>query len=264
MVDDSIERLERLFEQTIDVSHAVAVCNGSAALHTALVCSEIGYDDIVIVTPYTFPATVNAIMITGGRPRFVDIDPDTYCLDTDLVQEVLDDEDISAVLTVDLFGNFASDMKALWVMCRQNNIPLIEDASQAFGATHQGRFAGTWGDIGTFSFYASKNLWSFEGGMVVTGSHSIAEKARIFRNHGMKDGEMVMLGTNYKFNRLCALVAETNLRLHLPAIISELGRYGPEDGYYPRVVYEYEYYRKLGITGNCPVAEEMARKVREQ
>ena len=262
MVVNPVRSLEMEVQSFLDVDNAIGVCNGTAALHTSLLACGIQKGDQVITTPFTFPATANAILMCGATPVFVDISPQTLCLDEKLVRGTLKGEDISGVLTVDLFGRF-SDMEELEALCLDHGIPLVEDASQAFGAKYENRFAGTWGDAGTFSFYASKNLWSFEGGMIVTDNDVIAHKAYLIRNHGLDDyGEMIMMGYNYKMPWICAFIADTNLRLHKPGIVAELGRYGLEDGYYPRVVYEHKHYRQLGITGYCPVAEKIAKYVR--
>lgn len=257
-----VEDFEHEVESLIGCKYARAVNNGTAALKSALKACQIEPGDKIITTPYTFVATCNAILNVGATPVFVDIDPETLCLDADLVWTMLNlYVNAQAILTVDLFGKFA-DMDRLRASADRHGIPLIEDASQAFGAWYGERYAGTIGDVGTFSFYASKNLSTFEGGMVVTDDHSIADYVEMYRNHGFNDyGDMVILGENLKMPRLLALIGSTNLRLHKKGILAEVGNYSWKDGYYPKLVYQHPYYKERGIVGHCPVAEEMAARV---
>lgn len=262
MVDQVVE-FERTVEEFIGVEYAVAVCNGTAALHTALLSCGIGPGDEVVTTPFTFIATTDSILNCGAKPIFADIDPISQCLDVKLVEKVVEENsNIRAILGVDLFGrlNGVTDLSRI---AGEYDLLYIEDASQAFGATAKNRFAGTFGDVGTFSFYASKNLHCFEGGMLVTDCEELAKMAKMIRNHGMdEEGNKVTVGWNYKMSRMLAFIGDTNLRLHKPGILAELGRYSILDGYYPRVVYDNDLYRRLGVTGSCPVAERLATKIR--
>jgi len=263
-----VEAFEAEFRDFVGSKHAVAVSSGSAALHNALLSLDLKPGRIVVTTPFTFISTVNAILQCGAHPVFADIDPETYCIDPEDVARKIEGLGdfrlhVQGVLAVHLFGN-TCDVDGLLKICRREDLFLVEDCSQALGAQIRGKQVGTWGDAGTFSFYATKNLWTFEGGMLVTDDDEVAKRARQIRNHGLDDsGRMVRMGYNYKLNWLSAFLGETMLRLHKPAILAELGRYGIKDGYYPHVVYDHPYYRKLGITGACPVAEATAEKVRK-
>jgi perosamine synthetase len=261
--DDITKMFEDEICKYIGSKYAVVVNNGTAAIHTALLASVV--QDIVLTTPFTFPASVDPIIQVGALPVFCDIDPKTFCLDPHKVEEMIQG-DINgycdALLTVDLFGNM-DNLTELRELCNEFGLIMIEDASQAFGASKNGKRAGTFGDVGTFSFYASKNMWTFEGGAIVTDVDEIAERAIMIRNHGFNDkGEKVMEGFNYKIPRICSFIGLTNLRLHKQGIEAELGKLSPKDGYYPRVVYDHQYYKDFGLVGHCPVAEEIARKVR--
>ncbi len=258
--DDVIKLFEEEIAKYIGTKYVVAVSNGTSAIHTALIASDTWAD--VITTPFTFIATVDPILQIGRKPIFVDIDRKTLCLDPELVQKKLEENNrISTILNVDLFGN-TENLLEIRKICDNSAVKFIEDASQAFGAkVKDGRRAGSIGDVGTFSFYASKNLWTFEGGALVTDDPDIDKKARMIRNHGFdENGEKVMEGYNYKMPRLCAFIGLTNLRLHKIAIESELGMLSPKDGYYPKTVYQNKYYKKYACS--CPVAEEVALKVR--
>jgi len=262
-----VESFEAEFRQFVGAEYAAAVCNGSAAILNALIAIGMKPERAVITTPYTFPATANAVMMCGAKPLFVDIDSDTLCLDADKIEDVLTSHlDVAAILAVHLFGRMA-DVERIGELCADYGVAFVEDASQALGAKHKGRFAGTWGDAGTFSFYASKNLPTFEGGMIVTNRREVYEKILQIRNHGFNgDGEMVRFGFNYKMPWICAFLGQQYLKLHKPAIFAELGRYGPEDGYYSRLVYEHQFYREnpnLWSKRDCPIAEWMAEKIRK-
>jgi perosamine synthetase len=261
--DNVTEMFEAEIAKYIGCKHVVAVNNGTAAIHTALLASAV--QDVVITTPFTFQASIDPIIQVGALPVFCDIDPKTFCLDPkEVIKTVSEDYSgyCDALLGVDLFGN-TENLPELREVCDDFGLLFIEDASQAFGASKDGKKAGSFGDVGTFSFYASKNLSTFEGGALVTDDDDIAERARMIRNHGFNDkGEKVMEGFNYKIPRLCSFIGLTNLRLHKKGIESELGLLSPKNGYYPHVVYDNQYYMDLGVTGHCPVAEEIARKVR--
>lgn len=259
-----VELFEDEFRKYVGSGYAAAVCNGTAALHSALLACKMQARWRVITTPFTFPATVNAILYCGGIPVFADIDPDTYCIDAYEVERLAKtDYRIRAVIAVDLFGN-TPQLDYLREFCDEERIVLVEDASQALGAKYKDKMAGTWGDVGTFSFYATKNLWTYEGGMVVTDNELIDRNVRMIRNHGLnEEGQMVALGYNYKMPWNCAFQGWQQLLLHKPAIEAELGRYGPWDGYYPQLVYDHPYYKRKNIFGDCPVAEGVARDVKE-
>lgn len=188
-----IEEFEKEFCRFTGAKYAVAVCNGTSALHVALMALGVCKGDGVITTPFTHISTVNAILYCGAHPLFADINRENFCIDPQQVAKVLhDNSDVKAILCVHLFGNVCN-LASLRVRADHYGVKLVEDCAQAFGRTYTVRgkktttvSVGRMGDIGTFSFYASKNLWTFEGGMLVTDNDELAKKARLLRSHGQE------------------------------------------------------------------------------
>lgn len=178
-----VRALEEAFAAYCGVGHAVATSSGTAALHLALLAHGIGPGDEVITTPFSFVATANSILYTGARPVFVDIDPATYNLRADLVCRAITIR-TRALLVVHLYG-LPADMDRLVAIAEFHGLALIEDASQAHGAEHKSRRVGSFG-TGCFSFYATKNMTTAEGGMITTDSGTLAETCRALRQHGMR------------------------------------------------------------------------------
>lgn len=268
-----ITDFEEEFKRFTGARHAIACCNGTAALHTALIAIGIKHGDKVITSPFSFIATANSILYCDATPVFADIDPKTYCIDPAKVEEKMEwtptvkaVKAVKAVLVPHIFGNVC-DIDSLKQICKRWNILLVEDCAQALGATYKGKHVGNFGSFGTFSFYASKNLWTFEGGMLITNNSHLAQKARMIINHGQSEKyKHEILGYNYRMPQICALIGLTTLKLHKKAILVELGSYGIEQGHYPEVIYNQPLYKKLGITGDCPNAEAAAaaaKKVRK-
>jgi len=262
-----IDEFEELVEEFLNTPHAIAVCNGTAGLHTAVSILGVGKDDVVITTPFSFIASANCILFNGATPVFADIDSKTLCIDPKEIEKRIKDcrlvgKEPKAIIVVHLFGK-ACDMDAIMKIARKYGIPVIEDCAQAFGVKYKGRYVGTIGDIGVFSFYATKNLWTFEGGMVVTHWNTFAGWARAFIDHGQVNKyEHTILGHNYRMPQICALIGLTQLKLHKTGIIAELGTYGVKTGHYPDVIYNQPLYKRLGIKGNCPIAEKAAKEAR--
>lgn len=258
-----ITEFEREFCEFTGAKHAIAVCNGTASLHTALLTLGITTGTKVVTTPFSFIASSNAILYCGATPVFADINPKTYCIDPKRVREAIEaNSNVKAILCVHLFGK-PCELDQLQTIAHINNLRLIEDCAQAFGATYMGKHVGTYGDFGCFSFYTSKNLWTFEGGMLTTNNPMHAQIARQLINHG-RDGKHrhVVLGYNYRMPEPCALMGLRMLQRHQKGMLAELGSYGPDEGYYPYVIYDQPLYRRLGIKGNCPNAEKVAKYVR--
>jgi len=178
-----VAKLEERFAQVCEVKHAVAVSSGTAALHLALLAHGLGPGDEVITSPFTFVASVNSILLTGARPVFVDIDEETFNLNSALVERALTPQ-TRAILPVHLYG-YMCDMEALQAIADKHGLTIVEDACQAIGATYRGQAAGSFG-TGAFSLYATKNVMAGEGGMITTNDDTIAEQCRLLRNHGMK------------------------------------------------------------------------------
>ena len=211
-----VHRFEQTFAAYVGVRHAIAVSNGTVALHAALLGAGIGPGDRVVTTPFTFVATANSILYCGAVPVFCDIDPETFNLSPAALAETLAalkeaGTPAKAVLLVHLFG-LPCDMAAIMAIAAEHGAIVIEDCAQAHGAAYNGRRVGTFGVAGTFSFYATKNLTTGEGGMVVTDSDEVARRVRRLVNHGRVDRyEHALLGYNYRMTDLAAAMGLVQL-----------------------------------------------------
>jgi dTDP-4-amino-4,6-dideoxygalactose transaminase len=211
-----VRAFETEFATYCGVSHCVGVGSGSDALMLALLASDIGKGDEVILPSHTFVSTALAVSWVGATPVFVDIDENTYTLDPELVKGAVTPR-TRAIIPVDLYGQCA-DMDSLAELARTHGIRLIEDAAQAHGAEYRGKRAGSLGDIGCFSFYPTKNLGAFgDGGAVVTDDDSIAERVRRLRDYGRADTyRFVETGHNSRLDELQAAALRVKLA-HLDA-----------------------------------------------
>jgi dTDP-4-amino-4,6-dideoxygalactose transaminase len=216
---DVVDEFEREFADYCETDHAIAATNGTAALHAALESVGVSPGSGVITTPFSFVATANAIRFAGGIPLFADIDPETYNLDPESVEELVRTrpEQIDAIVAVHLYG-LPANMDALRDIADAHDIALVEDAAQAHGARYRGDRVGSLGDVATFSFYPTKNMTSGEGGMITTDRDDVAEAARRFVNHGREtEGyEHVELGHNFRMTNLEAAIGRAQLE-RLPA-----------------------------------------------
>jgi dTDP-4-amino-4,6-dideoxygalactose transaminase len=171
------------FASYLGVRHCVGVSDGTEALYLALRALDVGPGDEVITVSHTFFATVEAIMLVGATPVFVDVDPVTFTIDVTQLERAVTPR-TKALLPVHLYGLMAN-MDGIMMFAKKNGLRVVEDTSQAHGATRDGRTAGTVGDIGTFSFYYSKNLGAYgEAGGVVTNDDELAQKVAALRDHG--------------------------------------------------------------------------------
>lgn len=206
-----VESFEREFAEYVGVEYAVAVANGTAALDLVLKAYGIAPGDEVITTPFTFVATANAILYQGAKPVFADIDPKTYNIDPNSVLESITPRS-KAIIVVHLYGQPA-DMKALREIADDHKLILIEDAAQAHGAEFEGKKAGSLGDAAIFSFYATKNMTTGEGGMVTTNDRRIAERVKLLRDHGQAEKYLhVELGYNLRMTSIQAAIGRVQLR----------------------------------------------------
>ncbi|MDI6891129.1 MAG: DegT/DnrJ/EryC1/StrS family aminotransferase [Thermodesulfovibrionales bacterium] len=180
-----VSEFEKKIADYHGVSEAVGVASGTDALHLSIDALGIGEGDEVITTPFTFFATVEAILYTGAKPVFVDIEPDTFNLDVSQI-DIKITEKTKAILPVHLFGHMA-DMEEILKIAGRYGLKVIEDCAQSFGADLNGRRAGGFGDAGCFSFYPSKNLGGYgDGGIIVLDDSKVADIVRRLRNHGSK------------------------------------------------------------------------------
>ena len=197
-----VAEFEQTFAQLLGVRHAVAVNNGTTALVAAIQALDLQPGDEVITTPFTFIATLNAILEAGAVVRFGDIRASDFCLDPESVRSQITDR-TKVIMPVHLYGQSA-DMGPIVELAREHDLAIVEDAAQAHGATYRGTAVGNFG-IGCFSFYATKNLTTGEGGVITTNDDAVAEKLRIMRNQGMRARyEYVMAGHNYRMTDLQA------------------------------------------------------------
>ena len=177
-----VEEFEQKFAEWVGAEHAIAVNSGTAALHTALLSCDIGPEDEVITSPFTFIASGNSILYTGAEPVFADIDLKTYTLNPDAIEELIT-ENTKAILPVQLYGQSAN-MDRINEIAEKYGLIVIEDAAQAHGATCNGQKVGSIGDMSCFSFYPTKNMTTSEGGIITTDDEDLADNARMFRAHG--------------------------------------------------------------------------------
>lgn len=200
-----VAQLESEFGARYGSSHAVAVNNGTTALIAALEVLELQPGDEVITTPFTFIATLNAILQAGATAVFADARTDDFNIDADAVRAQVTDR-TRVVAPVHLYGQMA-DMDPIVEIADSDGLRILEDSAQAQGATYKGRFAGTYG-LGTFSFYATKNMTTGEGGMVTTDDDRLADRLRLLRNQGMRARyQYEMAGNNYRLTDLQAALA---------------------------------------------------------
>lgn len=222
-----VREFEEKFAAWAGIKHAVAVSSGTAALHLALLTQGFGPGDEIITTPVSFIASANCILYVGARPVFADIEPDYFTLDPAEVEQCITPL-TKAILLVHLYGQ-PCNMEAFADLAARYNLRLIEDACQAHGARFGGRMVGSWGTA-CYSFYATKNLTTGEGGMLTTNDDNIANLARLWREHGSPQRYVhELLGYNLRLTdlqaalglrQLAALEANNAKRLSNAAYLS--------------------------------------------
>ncbi|MCS7172626.1 MAG: DegT/DnrJ/EryC1/StrS family aminotransferase [Armatimonadetes bacterium] len=208
-----VERFEAAFSAYVGARFGIATSSGTTALQAVLEAAGIGPEDRVIVPPFTFVATSNAVVHRGAVPVFVDIEPDTFNLDPNRVEEALRrHRDVRAILVVHLYG-LPARMDALCDLARRYGLLLIEDAAQAHGAAFRGRRVGAFGDAAIFSFYPTKNITTGEGGMIVTSDEALARRARLLVHAGAQDRsyEYEVVGYNFRMTNLAAALGLSQL-----------------------------------------------------
>jgi len=220
---ETVEEFERRFSQYLGLKYTVGVTSCTAALHLSLLAYGIGPGDEVITTPMTFIATANAVLYAGAKPVFVDVEPETGNINADLIEDAATSR-TKAILPVHLYGQMC-DMRKIREIADKHHLTVIEDAAHAIEASRDGIRPGQLSDAACFSFYATKNITSGEGGAISTNSEEIAEKLKKLRLHGMSKGaaeryfrryehwDMEMLGWKYNMNNIQAAL-----------LLSQLGR----------------------------------------
>lgn len=204
-----VDKFEKAFAQYCDVKHGIAVCNGTVALHLALVALGIGKGDEVIIPSFTMIATAFAVCYVGAMPVFVDADKDTWNMDVNKIEEKITAR-TKAIMPVHIFGN-PCNMDAICDIAKRHNLYIIEDAAEAHGATYKGKKVGSFSDVAAFSFFANKNVTTGEGGMCVTNNDEYAHICRYYKNvcfnpDGPRDYMHNDIGFNYRMSNIHAAI----------------------------------------------------------
>jgi dTDP-4-amino-4,6-dideoxygalactose transaminase len=215
-----VAEFERAVADFCGVRHAVATTSATTGLELALAALDVGHGDEVAVADFTYPATGNAALARGAQVRLVDVDPGTYCVDTDALEAALGPR-TRAVLAVDVFG-LPADYGRIEPMLAEREIPLVCDAACALGGAIGDRRVGTFGRLSCFSFHPRKSLTTGEGGMVTTNDDALAERLRRLRNHGTRrDGWRATFlepGFNYRMSDLNAALGVVQVPNHAATI----------------------------------------------
>lgn len=202
-----IEAFEKSFSEKTNVKYATSVCNGTVALHVALLSIGIGKDDEVIVPTFTYIASVNAIQYTGATPVFVDSDLNTWQIDPQDVEDKITNK-TKAIIAVHLYGQ-SCNMEQLKKIAEKHKIFLVEDCAEAFGTTFKGQHVGSFGDISTYSFFGNKTITTGEGGMVVTNNETLYERSKHLKEQGLAKYRQYwhdVVGYNYRLSNIaCAI-----------------------------------------------------------
>lgn len=206
-------KFEERFAERWGVKHAIAVNSGTSALEIALRAFRLKPGDEVLVPTNTFSATAAAVFFAGGKPVFTDIDGSTLCMNAENVERYITDR-TRGVIVVHIGGLVCPDIKAIREICEDRGLFLIEDAAHAHGSTLDGEYAGTFGDVGCFSFYPTKIMTTGEGGMIITNDDEIAETARVLRDQGKESfhsGVIIKLGYNWRLPEIGAAIGLVQL-----------------------------------------------------
>ena len=207
-----VERFESSFADFCEARHAISCCNGTVALHLALVALGVGPGDEVIVPTLTFIATANAVTYCGAKPVFVDVEPDSWTVAASRIQEKITAR-TRGIIVVHLYGH-PCDLDPILSLAGDHNLFVIEDAAEAHGAKYKGRKVGALADIGIFSFYGNKVMTTGEGGMLTTNDSVIAKKARLLRGQGMDPQRRYwheVIGFNYRMTNVAAAIGLAQL-----------------------------------------------------
>tara|TARA_Y100000310_G_scaffold274049_1_gene289817 strand:- start:1674 stop:2759 length:1086 start_codon:yes stop_codon:yes gene_type:complete len=208
---EKVKEFEKRFAEHVGVKHAMAVSNGTAALYCALAAAGIKKGDEVITTPLTFIATANSVLMANAKPVFVDVDERMFNVNGKLIEEAVTDK-TKAIMPVHLFGQ-SCEMDVINEIAERHNLTVIEDACQAHGAEFNGKRVGSFGKMGCFSFYATKNITTGEGGMITTDNEEMMIKVREFREHGsLVRDNYDKLGYNFRMTDINAAIGIEQLK----------------------------------------------------
>ena len=240
-----VDAFEKEFADQVGTEHAVALSSGTAAIHLALILMGVEPGDSILTASFTFAATANAITYVGAKPVFVDSDEASWNMDPEMVVQALEEGQRAgqlpkAVLSVDILGQSA-DYERLEQICSEYGVPLIEDAAEALGAMHQGQPAGSFGQIGCFSFNGNKIITTSGGGMLVTNREDWATQARFLATQARDPAphyQHSQIGYNYRMSNLLAAVGRgqlENLDVHVQRRRSIFERYQEQLGQLPGI-----------------------------
>ncbi len=226
-----VKDFEQAFCDRMGAKHAIAVNSGTAGLHLCVRAADIGEGDLVITTPFSFVASSNVMLFENAIPLFVDVDPKTGNIDTELVKDAIENTEkhlprvgaqhatplrsrLKAILPVDVFGQPAN-MDDIMALAKEHNLTVIEDSCEALGAEYKGKPAGMLGDFGVFAFYPNKQMTTGEGGMVITNNDAHADYMRAMRNQGRAPGDTWLththLGYNYRLDEMSAALGAVQM-----------------------------------------------------
>lgn len=207
-----VNQFEESFSKYCGVRYGVATSNGTAALHLALLALGIGVGDEVIVPDMTFAATINAVLYTGAVPVIVDIEEDSWCISPNEIEKAVT-ERTKAVIPVHIYGQ-PCDMEKICNIAEKHSLYIVEDCAEAHGAEWNGKKVGSFGDISCFSFYGNKVVTTGEGGMCITNNEELAEKMKVYRDHGMRKDRRYyheVVGYNYRMTNLQAAIGTAQI-----------------------------------------------------
>lgn len=221
-----VRRFEQMFSKYCDVPYALAVSNGTVALHLALDALGIGKGDEVIVPDFTFAASINAIIYTGATPVLVDVCPDNWTICSSAIERALTSR-TKAIMPVHLYG-YPCDMAAITAIARQNKLLVVEDCAESLGSEYKGLRTGSFGDAATFSFFGNKTITTGEGGMILFRDKEVAGRAAMLRDHGMNRERRYwheVVGYNYRLTNIQAAIGVAQME-RIDAFVSTKRRLG--------------------------------------
>jgi perosamine synthetase len=246
-----VKRFEKMFAEYLGIKHAIAVCNGTAALEVAMAAIDLQRGEEVIIPTFTIISCALAIIRRGGIPVLVDVEPDTWCMDINQVKDRITSK-TKAIMPVHMYGH-PVDMDPIMELAERHGLYVIEDAAQVHGAEYKGKKCGSIGHINCFSFYANKIITTGEGGMIVTNNDKLAERARLHRNLCFVEKRRFYheeLGGNYRMTNLQAAVGVAQME-RIEEFVNIKRRNGAE-------------YNKRLANINClqiPIEKEWAKNV---
>jgi len=207
-----VNLFEKSFANKTGVDYATSVCNGTVALHLALLALGIGPGDEVIVPTFTYIASVNAIVYCGATPIFVDCLEDTWQVDPEDISKKITSK-TKAIMIVHLYGQ-SCDMDSICKIAKENDVFLVEDCAEGFGTRYKGRHVGSFGDISTYSFFGNKTITAGEGGMVVTNNETLYRRAVHLKGQGLAEHRQYwhdVVGYNYRMTNITCAIGQAQL-----------------------------------------------------